>query len=157
MGRYAEAEPLYRRSLEIDEKEFGPNHTEVAADLNNLAILYKAMGRYSDAEPLYRRALEITEKLLGRDHSEVAKGLNNLATLYTVMGRYADAEPLARRSLEIMEHLGPDHPEVAMVGSTWRPCTGPWAVTPRPSCSLGGAWRSWRSTWGPTTPTWLSS
>ena len=30
MGRYAEAEPLYRRSLEIREKQLGPDHPDVA-------------------------------------------------------------------------------------------------------------------------------
>ena len=30
MGRYAEAEPLYRRSLEIREKQLGGDHPAVA-------------------------------------------------------------------------------------------------------------------------------
>ena len=82
MGRYAEAEPLYRRSLEIREKQLGPDHPDVATSLNNLAVLYQAMGRYAEAEPLYRRSLEIREKQLGRDHPDVATSLNNLAVLY---------------------------------------------------------------------------
>ncbi len=114
MGRYAEAEPLYRRSLEITEKQLGRDHPDVAGSLNNLAILYREMGRYAEAEPLYRRSLEITEKRLGRDHPDVAGSLNNLAILYREMGRYAEAEPLYRRSLEIREkQLGRDHPDVA--------------------------------------------
>ena len=65
MGRYAEAEPLYRRSLAIREKQLGRDHPDVATSLNNLAVLYQAMGRYAEAEPLYRRSLEIREKQLG--------------------------------------------------------------------------------------------
>ena len=65
MGRYAEAEPLYRRSLEIREKQLGRDHPDVATSLNNLANLYRAMGRYAEAEPLYRRSLAIREKQLG--------------------------------------------------------------------------------------------
>ena len=38
-NRLAEAEPLYRRALAIDEKSFGPEHPDVARDLNNLAAL----------------------------------------------------------------------------------------------------------------------
>jgi tetratricopeptide (TPR) repeat protein len=45
-GRYAEAEPLYKRSLAIREKAFGPDHTNVAVSLNNLAELYRAHGLY---------------------------------------------------------------------------------------------------------------
>jgi hypothetical protein len=38
----AEAEPLIRRALAIDEQSFGPDHPEVAGDLNNLALVLKA-------------------------------------------------------------------------------------------------------------------
>ena len=65
MGRYAEAEPLIRRSLEVREKQLGRDHLHVAHSLNNLAGLYQAMGRYAEAEPLFRRSLEIKEKQLG--------------------------------------------------------------------------------------------
>ena len=82
MGRYAEAEPLYRRSLKIDEKKLGPDHPDVAASLNNLADLYDDMGQYAKAEPLYRRSLTIRENQLGADHPDVARSLNNLADLY---------------------------------------------------------------------------
>ena len=68
-GRYTDAEPIYRRSLAIREKAFGPEHTELARGLNNLALLYSNQGRYVDAEPLYRRALAINEKALGPEHS----------------------------------------------------------------------------------------
>ena len=39
MGRYAEAEPLYRRSLEIREKQLGAT-TPRGLQPNNLASLY---------------------------------------------------------------------------------------------------------------------
>ena len=38
-GKYEEAEPLYQRSLAIDENVYGPDHLEVALDLNNWAWL----------------------------------------------------------------------------------------------------------------------
>ena len=51
-GRYADAEPLYERSLAIREKVLGPNHTDVATSLNSLAGLYQEQGRYDHrAEP----------------------------------------------------------------------------------------------------------
>ena len=58
-GRYADAEPLYKRSLAIREKALGPDHPDVATSLNNLAVLYDEQGRYADAEPLYKRSLAI--------------------------------------------------------------------------------------------------
>ena len=91
MGRYAEAEPLYRRSLEIREKQLGRDHPDVAGSLNNLANLYSDMGRYAEAEPLFRRSLAIREKQLGADHPDVAQSLNNLANLSATLGRWDEA------------------------------------------------------------------
>ena len=85
-GRYEEAEPLFRRSLVIEEKALGPDHPEVGMMLGNLAGLYREQGRNAEAEPLYRRALGIAEKALGPDHPNVGQSLNNLALLYTLQG-----------------------------------------------------------------------
>ncbi len=71
-GKYAEAEPLYRRALAIDEKALGPEHPDVGQSLNNLAEGYHSQGRYAEAEPLYKRALAIFEKALGPEHPDVA-------------------------------------------------------------------------------------
>ncbi len=66
MGRYADAEPLYRRSLEIyAETQLGSDHPDVAQSLNNLAILYLSLGRYADAELLYRRSLGDSREATG--------------------------------------------------------------------------------------------
>ena len=92
-ARYAEAEPLYKRSLAIHENVLGPNHPEVAMSLNNLALLYTHQGRYADAEPLYKRSLSINEELLGADHPNVGMVLNNLAWLCIYQRRYARRTP----------------------------------------------------------------
>jgi hypothetical protein len=60
ISRLAEAEPLFRRALAIDEKSFGPDHPEVAMDLNNLAGLLPAPPTgLAEAEPLSGRHLRI--------------------------------------------------------------------------------------------------
>jgi CHAT domain-containing protein len=99
-GRYAEAEPLYRRALAVDEKSLGPDHPDVARDLNNLAGVYNSQGRYAEAEPLDRRALAIREKALGPNHPDVAISLSNLAAAFADQGRFADALPLVRTATE---------------------------------------------------------
>src|SRR5947207_12692806 len=75
-GKYAKAEPLYRRALEIYEQQLGPIHPYTAQSLNNLAYLYNAQGKYAEAEPLYRRAISIREQQLGPIHPDTAKSLN---------------------------------------------------------------------------------
>jgi tetratricopeptide (TPR) repeat protein len=114
-ARFAEAEPLYRRALAIDEKGYGRDHPNVAIRLNNLALLLKDTNRLVEAEPLYRRALAIDEKAYSPDHPDVAIDLNNLARLLQATNRLEEAEPLMRRALAIDEKaLGPEHPDVAI-------------------------------------------
>ena len=52
-ARYAEADPLYRRALDIDEAAYRPDHPNVATHLNNLAQLLKDTNRLGG-----RRALD---------------------------------------------------------------------------------------------------
>ena len=42
-GKLEEALPLCKRSRAIDEKVYGPDHPEVATDLNNEALLLWTM------------------------------------------------------------------------------------------------------------------
>ena len=114
MARYAEAEPLYERSIAVSEKALAPEHPAVGTSVNNLGMLYQLQGRYADAERLYRRGLAIREKALGADHPDVATSLNNLAMVHHAQGRFAEAEALYNRSLAIRERVvGPNHPELA--------------------------------------------
>jgi tetratricopeptide (TPR) repeat protein len=113
-NRLAEAEPLMRRALAIDEQSFGTNHPKVAIRLNNLAQLLQATNRLAEAEPLMRRALAIDEQSFGTS-TPVAIDLNNLAQLLQATNRLAEAEPLMRRALAIDEQsFGNEHPNVAI-------------------------------------------
>ncbi|MFY9825141.1 MAG: tetratricopeptide repeat protein [Thermoanaerobaculia bacterium] len=113
-GLYAEAEPLIRRSLAIEE-ELDLNSSEVAIRLNNLALLLQATNRLAEAEPLMRRVVEIMEVSLGQSHPNVATALNNLAQLLQDTNRLAEAESLMRRALRIDEDsFGQHHPKVAI-------------------------------------------
>ena len=46
---------------------------QVAATLNNLAVLYGKRGKYKEAEPLCKRALEIREKVGQRSSNATEK------------------------------------------------------------------------------------
>jgi tetratricopeptide (TPR) repeat protein len=113
-GKYDDALPLVQRALVIRERILGPNHRDVAAALNGLAVLYTFKGEYVKGESLSSRALLIREKALGPDHPDVAQSLNHLASLYVIKGDYVKAESFYERALLIVEKaLGPDHPDVA--------------------------------------------
>ena len=53
-GKYAVAEPLFKRALAIWDKALGPEHPQVALSLNNLVLLYRDQGKYAAAEPLFQ-------------------------------------------------------------------------------------------------------
>jgi tetratricopeptide (TPR) repeat protein/transcriptional regulator with XRE-family HTH domain len=100
-ARYAEAEPLFVRSLAIREHCLGSEHLDVAASLNGLADLYREQGKHAEAEPLFQRALAIREQRLGPDEIRVAVSLTNVANLYRDQGKHAEAEPLYLRARRI--------------------------------------------------------
>jgi tetratricopeptide (TPR) repeat protein len=78
-GRFADAEPLARRSLAIAENAVDPNrHQIVGHALTNLGLLQAEQGRYAEAEVLLARAVAARETALGPEHSEVAIALDNL-------------------------------------------------------------------------------
>ena len=116
-GRYADAEPLYKRSLAIREKALGPDHPDVAS------IAEQSGGRSTAAKvamPMPNRCTSDRWRYVKKRLVPIIPmsriSLNNLAELYSIQGRYADAEPLYKRSLAIQEKvLGPDHPDVAQI------------------------------------------
>ena len=122
-ARYAEAEPLYRRALQIDERFYGPDRPEVAVDLNNLAQLLQETNRLGEAEPLMRRALAIDEQSYGPDHPNVARDLNNLAKLLQHTNRLVEAEPLTRRVVRSLRRPTVQTIPVSLPASTtWPSC-----------------------------------
>ncbi len=114
-NRLAEAEPLMRRALAIDEQSYGPDHPNVAIRLNNLARAASGhepprRGRAADAPRARDRRRELRP-----GSSQCGDRLNNLAQLLQDTNRLAEAEPLMRRALAIDEKsYGPDHPNVAI-------------------------------------------
>jgi tetratricopeptide (TPR) repeat protein len=101
-NRLAEAEPLMRRALAIDEASYGPNHPNVAIRLNNLALLLQATNRLVEAEPLMRRMVEIfiAFQRQGYQHPNLEAGVDNYITLLKSMGL---SEPEIQDKLQALQ------------------------------------------------------
>jgi tetratricopeptide (TPR) repeat protein len=152
-GRYTDAKPLYQRALAIRERALGPEDSDVATSLNNLAAFYDDQGQYAKAEPLFERALAIWEKALGAEHPNVAASLNDLAALYASQGQYTKAEPLYRRALAILgKALGPEHPNVATSLNNLAAVYYKQGQYQRLSCFTRVRWRFWKRRSGRSTP-----
>jgi CHAT domain-containing protein/Tfp pilus assembly protein PilF len=97
---YKQAEELYKRALNITEKQ-PDNQRNLAIAINNLAELHRTNGHFTEAEPLFKKALELDKTSFGTEHPRVAIRFNNLAELYRQMGDYSKAIQLLEMALEI--------------------------------------------------------
>ncbi len=100
-GKQAEAEPLWRRSMQIRSKHLGADHQEVIGSGDKLAMSQLAQKKYPEAETLLKKSLAHREIAFGPDDSRLMPSLNRLAELFVAQGKFAEAEPLARRAVQI--------------------------------------------------------
>jgi CHAT domain-containing protein len=92
---------LYKRSLAIREKVLGPNHTDIAQSLNNLALVYGAQGRFADSELTFKRSLAILEPAFGVDHPNIGSALNSLAWVHFMQRDWKTALSYSRRAATV--------------------------------------------------------
>jgi hypothetical protein len=98
-NRLSDTEPLMRRALAIGEASFGPEHPNVARDLNILAALLQATNRLLDAELVSRRVLEIFLQFgatTSHEHPHLNAAIANYSVLLEEMGRSPASSTLAR-------------------------------------------------------------
>jgi tetratricopeptide (TPR) repeat protein len=113
---YPGARAAFERALKIDEASFGPDHPNVAIDVNNLGMVMKALGDLPGARAAYERALKIVEASFGPDHPNVAIDVNNLGSVLKALGDLPGARAAYERALKIFEKfLPPDHPNIKIV------------------------------------------
>jgi TPR repeat protein len=111
LGRYADAEAVYLRTLAIKEKLYGARSLKVAAMLDSISGLFLATDQFDTAAIWSRRALVINEEL---NEIATSNSLRQLAAVMLARADYAEAEKLLLRSLALMEKsLGQDSPFLA--------------------------------------------
>jgi len=120
-GKYREAEPLFKRVVDIRQIELSTSQHNLSTSQHNLstsqhnlAKVYKALGKQDDAEPLFEEAKKIWELDMEDSFPNATRHLNHLAELYRVQSRYREPEPLYERALIAWEEaLEGSHPLTA--------------------------------------------
>ena len=113
-GRYDEALPLAKRSLELRQQVLDAEHPLVGEAYQNLASVQFGRKNYGEARSLYKRALKILEKAYGPEGIQLALALDGLGWLDYADSNLGQAESMFQRALAIREKaLGPDRMEVA--------------------------------------------
>jgi tetratricopeptide (TPR) repeat protein len=96
--RYAEAEPLHKRLLEIGEAMLGGDHPHLVTELIDLAGLYCDREQYEKAEPLLRRAMKIAVKNSNTADLSAVHLMELYAWLLDKLGRSSDATEISARA-----------------------------------------------------------
>ena len=111
LGKYKEAEQMYRQMLELREKVLGKEHPHTLSSMNNLTLVLWRLGKYEEVEQMHRQTLKLREKVLGKEHPDTLSSMNNLGLMLDSLGKYEEAEQMYWQTLELMEKvLGKEHP-----------------------------------------------
>lgn len=104
--RLADAEPFYRRALDIRLQKLGERHGDTARSLRQLSSLAMAKGAFGEAEAFAQRALDIQRQLSPQGGIELAWALNTLAEVLAAQGKAFDADPLFAEAVRIARSGG---------------------------------------------------
>jgi TonB family protein len=99
-GDLSKSEKEYQRSLEINEKAFGPESSQTAQSLLSFAEFYQFTGNYKKGELLYQRLVSLQQKGSRPEQKEpLAVIVDRYACLLRKANRSADAKALEDRIL----------------------------------------------------------
>jgi tetratricopeptide (TPR) repeat protein len=113
-GAFAEAEPAFRRALQIAQAR-SERAGEYSARAGLGTVFYRT-GRNSEADDEYRRALGIAIELWGDEAVETARAYRSVALNLGAQSRYGEAELLLRKALGVFRTKdGEKHRRTALV------------------------------------------
>ena len=82
MGKYAQAEELYRQALKIGEATIGAAHPDYAIDLGNLGdLLGQKLGKVDEGRAMLEQAMTIFTATLSPGHPHIAEAQRRLDAL----------------------------------------------------------------------------
>ena len=114
LGKYAAAQPLYEKALDIRRRLLAADHSETATSYALTAYNLRLQGKYARAQPLFEKALDIRRRLLTDNNVETAASFAHLASNLSDQGRHAEADPPFGKALDIYRRpLTEDDPSTA--------------------------------------------
>jgi hypothetical protein len=80
--------------LQIREQQLGPEHSDVAETIHDLAQFFEMQGNNEEAKSLYIRALAVREQALGVQHSKTIETRRHFIALLRVMDHDEEVKQL---------------------------------------------------------------
>ena len=136
-GKYAQAQPLFEKALEIRRRLLTDDHPDTAESYDNVAYNLNAQGKYAAAQPLFEKALEIRRRLLTDDHPDTAISYNNVAYNLDAQGKYArPSRSTRRRWRSAAASSATTIPTPPLATTTWRTTSTRRGSTPAGPAAL---------------------
>jgi tetratricopeptide (TPR) repeat protein len=111
LGKYDEAERMYRETLNCNRKTLSDEHLSTLYSMNNLALVLNKQGKYDEAKIMHEQVLTLETKVFGIEHPSTLDSMNNLALVLNNQGKYNEAEIIHRQALDgYKKILGAEHP-----------------------------------------------
>jgi len=108
--KYAEAEQLFRQSVQEREEVLGTKCEHTLESKFELAATLSKQQKYAEAEKLFRQSVQEREEVLGTKHKDTLLSKYWLAVTLSKQQKYAEAEKLFRQSAQEREEvLGAEH------------------------------------------------
>jgi len=103
-------------TLKFAENTFGPDHSNVAESLNNLALICYSQAKEAEAAIFEQTLTERQGKELWPEHPHGSQYLNKLVLLNLAKRKYSQAESYFERALSIKKYcLGQGHSELSQI------------------------------------------
>lgn len=116
-GRPGEGQSLALSAYGEQVKVSGETSDRSLTALQILSASYLLNGQYREARPYAQKLVTLLEQIRPGSFS-VGIACNNLGAVYSALGQPQRARPLLEKTIGLLEtHLGPAHPNVAMVRS----------------------------------------
>jgi eukaryotic-like serine/threonine-protein kinase len=95
LGRFADAEALYRETIAAYERSGGPDFPRLISPIAGLASIQEVRGQYADARLTYERALRIGRDKMGAGDAYVIRITLDLVRLLILAGKLDEAAGLS--------------------------------------------------------------
>jgi tetratricopeptide (TPR) repeat protein len=109
-GKYKQAEPLLRNTLESFRRVLGADHPYTLTATAGLVAVYLWEAKYAEGEALENSLVQARRRVLGDEHPDTLNSLDTLAELYHRQRKYDRAERLLARVVAMRRRvMGPQH------------------------------------------------
>ena len=118
VGRYAEAERLWRQALAIADESLKQGQPQYDVVLLHMGHMYEEIGQFKPAQEAMERFISIEQKAMPGGSLSQAVGLGELGNIYAHLKAHPEAEPTLMKSIDMLETMQGNVPLAnALVGT----------------------------------------